>query len=470
MEVHIQLLTHSKLFCSDSNAHEGTPNSRVSPVSLGHPGTLPYLNREAVDKALTLGLALGCRINQTSYFARKHYFYPDLPKGYQISQHEIPVCSGGRVKIRTDAGNSAIQLHHMHIEEDAGKSIHPTGEKISYVDLNRAGMPLLEIVSEPAIHSPEEAHAYVTELRRLVRWLNVSDGDMEKGSMRCDANISIRRRGDKQLGTRVEVKNLNSIRHVKKAIEFEWDRMIELAERGEPIRQETRSFDDVKGTTFLMRTKEEAEDYRYFPDPDLPPLIIAEEWIQRCQREMPALPQEMEIDIRSAGINEYDSSIICEDRNLALYFTAVIRHTVDVKAAANWIIGPVRKFCRDRNVELNHFPVKPEKLAGLINLTSSGKVNFTNGSGRLFLSLTEQPEADPLSLAAELNLIQESDISATETWIKEVLEKMPEKVKEYRSGKKGLIGLFAGEVKKLSKGKADMEKVTALLSQLLNNH
>jgi aspartyl-tRNA(Asn)/glutamyl-tRNA(Gln) amidotransferase subunit B len=428
------------------------------------------MNRDAVENALTLSLALGCGINRTSYFARKHYFYPDLPKGYQISQHEIPICSGGLVQIRTDSGESAIPLHHIHIEEDAGKSIHPAGEKISYIDLNRAGMPLLEIVSEPAIHSPEEAHAYVTELRRLVRWLDICDGNMEKGSMRCDANISIRRRGDKELGTRVEVKNLNSIRHVKKAIEFEWDRMITLAERGEPIRQETRSFDDEKGTTFLMRTKEDAEDYRYFPDPDLPPLVIGEEWIQRCQTKMPQLPRELEKELRSSGINEYDSSIICEDKDLAIYFAELIRHTGELKAAANWIIGPVRKYFRERNVEIILFPLKPEKLARLIDLTSSGKINFTNGSGRLFLSLTERPEADALILAAELNLIQESDDSATEVWIKEVLEKMPEKVKEYRSGKKGLIGLFAGEVKKLSKGKANMEKVTTMLSDLLNSH
>lgn len=470
LEVHVQLQTQSKLFCSDSTAFGDNPNSRVSPVSLGHPGTLPFLNKSAIEKALTLGLALGCRINRTSFFARKHYFYPDLPKGYQITQYEMPICSEGHLKIMTDSAEKKIPLHHMHLEEDAGKSMHPPGEEITYVDLNRAGMPLLEIVTEPAIHSGEEAQAFLTELRRLVRWLHVCDGNMEKGSMRCDANISIRRRGDKKLGTRVEVKNLNSIRNVKRTIDWEWDRMTKLAEDGKPVFKETRGFDDENGITFSMRAKEESEDYRYFPDPDLPPVLLSEELIEKSRKQLPKLPHVMEMELKSAGMTGYDASIICEDAGLAGYFNELISLTGESKAAANWLIGPIRKYCQDRHIEIYQFPLKPEKIVRLIDLVTSGKINFSNGSGRIFITLTEQPERDSLDIAAELNLIQDSDSSSIEDWVRQVLEKMPEKVKEYKSGKKGLLGMFAGEVKKLSKGKADMERVTALLSELLNKH
>ena len=294
LEVHAQLLTQSKLFCSDSTQFGAAPNTQVSPISLAHPGTLPKMNKKAIEFALKLGLTLQCDIERNNYFVRKNYFYPDLPKGYQVSQHTTPICKNGVVKIKTDAGERSIQLNRIHIEEDAGKSLHDVDENYTCIDLNRAGVPLLEIVSEPDIHSAEEAFAYITELRKLVRYLEICDGNMEEGSMRCDANISIRLAGDKKLGTKVEVKNLNSIRNVKKAIEYEITRLIALAENNEPILQQTRSFDASTGTTFSLRSKEEANDYRYFPEPDLSPFFITDEMLESVKQSIPLLPAELE--------------------------------------------------------------------------------------------------------------------------------------------------------------------------------
>lgn len=470
LEVHAQLLTRSKLFSGDSASFGAAPNTHISPITLAHPGTLPKMNKKAVEYAIRLGLALGCEIEQQNYFARKNYFYPDLPKGYQISQHTTPICKNGHVKVKIAGKEREIKLNRIHIEEDAGKSLHDVDENYTAIDLNRAGVPLLEIVSEPDINSSEEAFAYITELRRLVRWLNICDGNMEEGSMRCDANVSIRLKNEQKLGTRVEVKNLNSIRNVKRAIDLEVNRLVDIIESGEKVIQETRSFDPADGgTTFSLRSKEEADDYRYFPDPDLTPFHISDAFLSEIKNSLPPLPEELEKKYRNTfHLAEYDAHVICGDKSLVNYFEDIIEYTVNYKAAVNWLMGPIKSYLNDHGIELNEFHLSPKKIATLIELIEQGKINFSIASTRIFMALLAHPHKEPLQVATELNLIQESNTNSVAAWIEEVIAKMPDKVKEYKSGKKGLIGLFAGEVKKLSRGKADMQVVNTLLSEKLN--
>ncbi len=468
LEVHAQLLTKSKLFSGDSAAFGGDANTHISPITLAHPGTLPRMNRKAIEYAIKLGLALHCEIEQHNYFARKNYFYPDLPKGYQVSQHTTPICKNGYVPIKTASGERNILLNRIHIEEDAGKSLHDVDENFTSIDLNRAGVCLLEIVSEPDLHSSDEAFAYITELRKLVRWLDICDGNMEEGSMRCDANVSIRLKGDTKLGTRVEVKNLNSIRNVKKAIEIEVARLIEITESGNAIIQETRSFDADRNITFSLRSKEEADDYRYFPEPDLTPFFIADEFWQQLKDSIPALPETLEKKYQEVlQLPAYDASVICSDKDTVQYFEAIIKHTSNYKAAANWLLGPVKSYLNDNQTDIKDFILPAGKIAGLIQLVDEGKVNFSNASAKIFNALISDPKNEPLQIATALNLLQESNSGSVETWVDEAIAKMPDKVKEYKSGKKGLIGLFAGEVKKLSKGKADMQIVNKLLTEKL---
>ena len=470
LEVHTQLLTQSKLFCGDSAAFSTDPNTHVSPITLAHPGTLPKMNSKAIEYAVKLGLALHCDIEQHNYFARKNYFYPDLPKGYQVSQHTTPVCKNGFIPIKTDDTERNIRLNRIHIEEDAGKSLHDIDESYTSIDLNRAGVPLLEIVSEPDMHSSDEAFACITELRKLVTWLGICDGNMEEGSMRCDANISIRLQGETKLGTRVEVKNLNSIRNVKRAIDIEVDRLIGLVENNQPIIQETRSYDADNNTTFSLRSKEDADDYRYFPEPDLTPFHVTDDYLLRIKNGLPVLPNELKKRYTDElQLSDYDAAVLCDDKDQSDYFEQLIKHTNNYKAAANWILGPVKSHMNDSNTAYKAFTLPPEKLAGLISLVDTGKLNFGIASSKIFPALLNQPEKEPLQIATELNLIQESDSGSIETWVDEVIARMPDKVSQYRSGKKGLIGLFAGEVKKLSKGKADMQIVNTLLDQKLNN-
>ena len=469
LEVHAQLQTNSKLFCGDSASFGAAPNTHISPITLAHPGTLPRMNKKAIEYAIKLGLALHCEIEQENYFARKNYFYPDLPKGYQISQHTTPICKNGVVKINVNNVERTIQLNRIHIEEDAGKSLHDVDEHYTAIDLNRAGVPLLEIVSEPDLHSSEEAFAYITELRRLVRWLDICDGNMEEGSMRCDANISIRLKGEKKLGTRVEVKNLNSIRNVKKAIDLEVNRLIDIVESGAAVVQETRSYDADNNTTFSLRSKEDADDYRYFADPDLTPFHITNQFLQSVRDSLPALPDALELKYREVfQLPAYDAQVICSDKSLVNYFEALIQHTTNYKAAVNWLMGPIKSYLNDHAIELEAFPLSPEKIAALIQLVDDGKVNFSIASTKILSALIQAPQKNPLQAATELNLLQDSNSDSVANWVDEVINKMPDKVKEYRSGKKGLIGLFAGEVKKLSKGKADMNMVNKLLAEKLN--
>lgn len=470
LEVHAQLLTSSKLFCGDAASFGAAPNTHISPITLAHPGTLPKMNKKAIEYAIKLGLALNCEIEQQNYFARKNYFYPDLPKGYQISQHTTPICKNGQVPIRVGDAVRNIRLNRIHIEEDAGKSLHDVDENYTAIDLNRAGVPLLEIVSEPDIHSSDEAFAYVTALRKLVRWLNICDGNMEEGSMRCDANISIRLKGETKLGTRVEVKNLNSIRNVKRAIDLEVDRLIDIVESGGIIKQETRSYDADNNTTFALRSKEEADDYRYFPDPDLTPFNITDEYLNEIKASLPALPETLEQKYQQVfQLPVYDAQFICSDKSTVEYFESIIKHTSNYKAAANWMMGPVKSFLNDHGIEITEFKLSPENVADLIKLVDDGKVNFSVASTKIFQALMQHPAKNALQIATEQNLLQESDSGAVEAWVSEAISKMPDKVNEYKKGKKGLIGLFAGEVKKISKGKADMQIVNKLLAEKLNN-
>jgi aspartyl-tRNA(Asn)/glutamyl-tRNA(Gln) amidotransferase subunit B len=467
LEVHARLSTKSKLFSGDANSYGAAPNENAGVITLAHPGTLPKTNRKAIEFAVMMGIACNCTINPKNYFARKHYFYPDLPKGFQTSQHTIPICSGGFVTIRLLEKERNVQLHHIHLEEDAGKSIHDLDEDYSYIDYNRAGTPLIEIVTEPDIHSAEEAGLFVTELRKLVRWINVCDGNMEEGSLRCDANVSVRMKGDTKLGTRVEVKNLNSIRNVKKAIEFEIERMIGLMENGEKIYQQTRSFDASNDTTFAIREKEEANDYRYFPEPDLPPLNLSDAYITDIKNNLPALPQQLYKNYQTEfGLNEYDAAQLTAEKEIADYFESVIQHTKNYKATANWINGPVKQIVNDGEISLCDIPAK--RLAEIIEIVEKGEVSFSAASSKLLTAAIEDNTTRVTELAVKLNIIQTKNTNELKEWVTIVLNKMPEKVSEYKKGKKGLMGLFVGEVKKLSKGKADLKSVTQLLEEALN--
>ena len=468
LEVHAQLATKSKLFCGDSAAFGGEPNTHISAITIGHPGTLPKTNKKAVEYAIKMGLACHCRIERFNYFARKNYFYPDLPKGYQVSQHTTPICQGGYVIIRTSQGEKKVQLNRIHMEEDAGKSIHDADPDYTCIDLNRAGVPLIEIVTEPDMNTAEEAFQYVTEIRKLVRWIGVCDGNMEEGSLRCDANVSIRLKGQTILGTKVEVKNLNSIRNVKKAIEFEIERMIEMVERGEKITQQTRSFDADTDTTFSIRDKEEANDYRYFPEPDLTPFYLTEKYIQGIQSNLGQLPEELLSRLQQEfALTPYDAKQLCEEKPEADFFLETANYTNHYKAIANWILGPVKQYLNEHHIAFAQLLLSSKTFADLITLVDEGKVNFSTASHKILPVLITEPTSSPIQIATRLNLLQTNDDNQINTWVQQVLNQMPDKVSEYKKGKKGLIGLFVGEVKKLSKGKADPKSVTQLIEEQL---
>jgi len=468
LEVHAQLMTKSKAYSTDANEYGASPNSLLSPITLGLPGTLPKLNKHSVELAVKIGLALNCGIREYNEFSRKNYFYADLPKGYQITQFDTPICNDGWVEIATVAGKKVIQLERIHLEEDAGKSIHDIDPFYTLIDLNRAGVPLIEIVSRPDLRSGEEAVAYLTEIRKLVRYLDICDGNMEEGSLRCDANISIRIKGTDVLNQRVEVKNMNSIRNVKRAIEYEFTRQVEAVEKGEKIVMETRNFDAPTGTTSSMRSKEMAHDYRYFPEPDLLPIHVSEAFIENIRSAMPALPNELKEKYQQEfGLSEYDASILTEDKYVSDYFGQIIQFTTDYKAAANWIIGPVKSYVNEKAIQFEAFPLPAAKVAELILLIEKGITNFSVASNKLFPALLQHPEKSAMQLAEEMNVIQSSDEGEIELFIDEVLEEYAEKVLEFKSGKKGLMGLFVGEVMKKSGGKSDPKLTTKLLNQKL---
>ncbi|MBS1653710.1 MAG: Asp-tRNA(Asn)/Glu-tRNA(Gln) amidotransferase subunit GatB [Bacteroidetes bacterium] len=469
LEVHAQLLTQSKLFCGDSTAFGAAPNTHVSPITLGYPGTLPKMNKKAIEFAIRMGLACHCEIEKENYFARKNYFYPDLPKGYQVSQHTTPICKGGFVKIKVKEEEKNIRLNRIHLEEDAGKSLHDVDLVNTSIDYNRAGTPLIEIVTEPDLRSGDEAFAYLTEIRMLVRYLEVCDGNMEEGSLRCDANISVRKKGDTKLGTKVEVKNLNSIRNVKKAIETESKKLIETLENGGTILQQTLSYNADNGTSFPLRDKEEADDYRYFAEPDLTPFHLQDDFIELIRQNLPAL-QEQRISqyVNQYKLSVYDATVITEEKKLSDYFESILQLTQDYKAVANWIIGPVKSWMNDTGKEIEQFPIPPERLGSLINLVKEGKLSFSIASSKIFPVMLSDTITEPLQIAMQLNVLQESDTAAIEEIVNTVLAKFPDKVKEYKKGKKGLIGLFVGEVMKVSKGKADPKITNDIVAKKLS--
>lgn len=470
LEVHAQMLTKSKAYASDAAEYGAMPNTLVSPLTLGLPGTLPMANKRVIEYAIRLGLATHCAIRERNEYARKNYFYADLPKGYQVTQDKTPICTNGFITIKlADNSEKRIGIQRIHMEEDAGKSMHDADPTDTLVDLNRAGVPLVEIVSEPDLRSADEAYKYLTEVRRLVRYLDICDGNMEEGSLRCDANISVMLKGAKQYGRRVEVKNMNSISNVRRAIEHEIIRQIDLIEAGGIVDQDTRSFEAATGTTFSLRSKEAANDYRYFPEPDLQPVIVTEKEIARVKSELPPLPAELIVKYtQQLGLSAYDAGVLTDAKEIALFFEEVLKHTSNAKAAANWVMGPVKSFLNENALHISQFPVSPERLSQLIALIDSGKVNFASASQRIFPVMTQDVSKTPLQIAEENNLVQESDSGALTELIKEAVGKYPAKVAEYKSGKTGLLGLFMGEVMKLSKGKADPKVASELLKKVLD--
>jgi aspartyl-tRNA(Asn)/glutamyl-tRNA(Gln) amidotransferase subunit B len=468
LEVHAQLQTESKIFAADAASFGGLPNTHISPITLGHPGTLPKLNKKAVEFAMKMGLACNSQIAENQYFDRKNYFYPDLPKGYQITQDKTPICVGGGVKVKLSTGEKTVRFHHIHLEEDAGKSLHAEGSTDSLLDYNRAGTPLIEMVTEPEIKSAEEAATFMTEVRKLVRYLGICDGNMEEGSLRCDVNISVMPVGSKVFGTKVEIKNMNSMRFIQKAIEYETIRQIEAIENGDKLIQETRSFDPATGRTSGMREKETQNDYRYFPEPDLVPLTISETWLSEVKNRMPALPWELfEKFTKQYNLPEYDANVLTDSREVAEYFEATCGFTKNYKAVSNWIMGSVKSYLNDNNLEINELSLTSERLGALINLIDEGKVSTSTAAQQIFPEMLIDVTKTPLQIAEAKNLIQQSNTDTLQALINEVLANNPAKVKEYKSGKKGLLGMFMGEIMKKSKGSADPKVTTELLQKTL---
>lgn len=469
LECHIQLITNSKMYSSDSTSFGELPNTHISEITLGYPGTLPKVNKKAIEFAIKLGLSVNANISEFNGFARKNYFYPDLPKGYQITQDKIPICQGGKISFRLSNGDlKEARLIRIHMEEDAGKNLHDIDPFESLVDFNRAGTPLLEMVSEADIQSGEEAYYYLQEIRKLVRYLEICDGNMEEGSLRCDVNVSVRKKGETKFGTKVEVKNLNSFRNVQRAIDFEIKRQIEILEKGESILSETRSFDAVNGITFSLRSKELANDYRYFPEPDLLPVIISQEYIQQIKQTLPPLPYELfNKYTKEYKLSEYDAQVLTEDKTMALWFNELCLHTQNYKSAANWLTVIIKAYLNETASHISELKIKPQQIAQIIELIDTDKISHSAASQKLFPAWIQNPDKDILKLCEELDIFKNTNTSDILPLIENVLIKYPEKIKEYKAGKKGLLGLFVGEVMKMSKGKADPKLVNQLVKERL---
>ncbi|MEZ5290386.1 MAG: Asp-tRNA(Asn)/Glu-tRNA(Gln) amidotransferase subunit GatB [Vicinamibacterales bacterium] len=470
LEIHAQLQTATKIFCGCRARFGAAPNEDVCPVCLGLPGALPVLNGHAVDLAVTAALALGCTVHERSVFARKNYFYPDLPKGYQISQYEQPLATGGQVELRTGADVRTIRLTRIHMEEDAGKSLHEgfaDSDRRTYLDFNRAGVPLIEIVSEPDLRTPLEAATFFETVRRLLVWIGANDGNMEEGSLRCDANVSVRPAGQAALGTKVEVKNVNSFRYLQKALEYEIGRQADCLEHGERIVQETRLFDSALGRTFSMRSKEEAHDYRYFPEPDLPPVEVSAERRDRVAAVMPELPDARRVRfVREHGLPDYDAGVLTETRGLADYFEAVAAACANAKAASNWVMGEVLRVLKARGATIDEVGVSAEALGGLIRLVLAGTVSTTVAKG-VFEEMYGSGR-DAAAIVAERGLAQVSDEVALGGFVQQVVSAQADAVAQYRAGKKATFGFLVGEAMKASGGKADPKRLSQLLRHALD--
>jgi len=470
LEIHAQLQTNSKIFASDPVLFGQNPNTLISAITLGHPGTLPKLNIRAVEFAIKMGLALGSKIASWQNFDRKNYFYPDLPKGYQITQDKTPICLGGSIMVHLKSGDKVLPFHHIHLEEDAGKSLHEGDNPYSFIDYNRAGTPLIEMVTEPALHSSEEAFAMVTEVRKLVRYLGICDGNMEEGSLRCDVNVSLRPEGSEILGTKVEIKNMNSLRNIQRAIEHEIIRQTESLNSGIQIIQETRTFDAHLGITNSMRVKESMNDYRYFPEPDLAPLEITEDWLAEIRASMPLLPWQQEKKLMDEyNLPAYDAHFLSESREMAIYFQAVFEHCKHPKQISNWLMGPAKSYLNEHNLSIDQFVLTPENLAEIVNLVEKGVISHNLAVQQLFPLCIENPNQSPSEIVKEQKWSQEQSGDELQEWVNQAIVAYPEKVKEYKQGKKGLLALFIGEVMKRSRGTADPKKVNQLVSEALSH-
>jgi aspartyl-tRNA(Asn)/glutamyl-tRNA(Gln) amidotransferase subunit B len=469
LEIHAQLLTKTKIFCGCPTTYGAPPNTHVCPVCLGYPGALPVLNRVAVDYAVRAALALGCAVQPRSVFARKNYFYPDLPKGYQISQYELPLARGGGLEIAVDGHTKHVRLTRIHMEEDAGKSLHegfPDSDRRTYLDYNRAGVPLIEIVSEPDMRSSGEAAAFFEKLRQILVWLGVNDGNMEEGSLRCDANVSIRRVGDETLGTKAEVKNVNSFRYLQKALEYEIERQVDVVEHGGRVVQETRLFDSAQGRTYSMRSKEEAHDYRYFPEPDLPPLVIDEARRTAIAKSLPELPEaRMQRFVHDYGLPAYDANLLTQTRGLADYFEAVAHAAGNAKAASNWIMGELLRTMKERGVSVEEVPLSATALAGLIRVVEQGVISSTVAKD-VFAKMYASGRSAEEIVESE-GLAQNSDADALLGFVRHAIATSPDAVEQVRKGRNNAFGFLVGHVMKASKGKANPKVVNDLLKKEL---
>ncbi len=467
LEVHAQLQTNTKIFCGCETKFGEDANTRTCPVCIGMPGVLPVLNKKAVEFIVKTGLATHCTVSPSSRFARKNYFYPDLPKGYQISQYELPVCERGYVEIVVDGKIKRIGLTRIHLEEDAGKNLHQPEGGASLVDLNRAGTPLMEIVSEPDIRTPEEASEYLKKLRSILRYIEVSDADMEKGNFRCDANVSIRPVGAKEFGTRAEVKNVNSFKFVQKALEYEIKRQAKVLDEGGKVVQETRLFDSAKGATFSMRSKEEAHDYRYFPEPDLVPIVVSPETIEDVRKTIPELPDaKRERFAKEYGLPEYDADMLTQSRAMAAYYEETAKLSGQPKVVSNWMMGELMRLLNAEGKEIEACPIKPDRLAGMIKMISDGVIS-TKIAKTVFEEMYKTGKAAE-TVVKEQGLVQVSDTGAIEAIIDEVIKANPAQTADYKAGKEKLFGFFVGQVMKASKGKANPDLVNQLLKKKLS--
>lgn len=466
LEVHAQLKTKSKIFAPDKNEFGQEPNSLTSPITLGMPGVLPVLNKECVNMGILTGLALNCEIPARCKFDRKQYFYPDLPKGYQISQYDEPICVNGHIEI----DGKRIGITRAHLEEDAGKLVHAgangiAGSTYSLVDLNRAGTPLLEIVSEPDMRSSEEAKNYMEELRNIVRYIGVCDGNLEEGSMRCDANISIMPKGSKEFGTRAEIKNVNSFAALQRAIEYEIERQIEIVEEGGEVVQETRLWDDASRETRSMRGKEDAHDYRYFPEPDLMPLEISREWVEEIRAKMPELPNQKRKRYQEIGLSEYDASVIVEQMGLALFFDKVLELGANPKTAVNFIMGEIAAYLKEEHIEITDTKLTPDNLAELISLIEKGTIS--NNIGKQIIIEMMKDGTKAYVIVEKKGLSQISDEGAIKELVQKVVDAHPNEVEAYKNGKTNLLGFFVGQVMKETKGRANPKTVNQLIKEII---
>lgn len=466
LEVHAQLKTKTKIFCGCSTSFGAPPNTHTCPVCLGMPGVLPVLNKKVVEYSIRMALATHCQIAPSSRFARKNYFYPDLPKGYQISQYELPIAQNGYIDIETNGNTKRIGITRIHMEEDAGKLIHASNRPVSYVDFNRTGVPLIEIVSEPDIRSAEAAGNYLRKLRAILRYLNICDGNMEEGSFRCDANVSVRPKGEETFGTRTEVKNLNSFKHVENALRFEIDRQIEMQTEDQGIIQETRLWNPDRAKTESMRGKEEAHDYRYFPDPDLVPLVIDKKWIDEIQETLPELPDEKkERFIKEYALPVADATVLTSSKELADYFEACLQICSNPKQVSNWVMGPLLGLLNAENKPIDQSPIDTENLANLLLMIDDGTI-----SGKIAKTVFEEMATSgksPKDIVEEKGLVQVTDVSAIEEVVLNVLSQNTDEVQAYKNGKTKLLGFFVGQIMKETKGKANPKIVNDVLKKKL---